>query len=192
MCPWVVFGAKSCPGGLLARFGLLACWFVGVWTESCLEMCKKHLMLEFAQQSHQESMKNHRKSSQNGPKSFQNRPKTTPKSMKMRPSTFSAPNRALVGSRTLPGIFRHLPGNTFGAFLAENGSPLGHIVAENRSKIWFLRIDGHLDPQKMVSGRRSGRHMWNIKKRTMQQLKLFDGSEPRLAQASLLIWSELP
>ena len=37
MRPWIVFGAKSYPSGLLARwFGLLACWFVGMWSESYL------------------------------------------------------------------------------------------------------------------------------------------------------------
>ena len=47
-------------------------------------------MLEFAQKSHQQSMKNHRKSSQNDPKPYRNQPL---KEKKIRPNTESKKER---------------------------------------------------------------------------------------------------
>ena len=41
--------------------------------------------------------------------------------------------------------------------LAENGSPLGHIVTPNRSQISLVSIDRRLDPPKMTSGRWFGK-----------------------------------
>ncbi len=58
--PWIVVGANSCRGGLLARwFGLLACCFVGLWPKGVTwKRCEKHsVMLEFNQKSFQKSLK---------------------------------------------------------------------------------------------------------------------------------------
>ncbi len=52
--------------------------------------------------------------------------------------------------RRLQDASRNFP--TFGAFLAENGPPLGHIVAQNRSS-----IDRRLEPPTITSGKGFGK-----------------------------------
>ena len=153
-CGFVVCDQMACSlGGLFFWFvGSLACGLKVTW-----KMCKKTWCLN--------SLKNHINKQWN---IIENPPKIVPNpthiDQKRHPNQwkcvlgpFSAQNRDQVGSRTLPGFFRLLPGNTFGAFLAENGSPLGHIVAENRSKILFLSIDRRLELPKMTSGRVFGK-----------------------------------
>ena len=59
-------------------------------------------MLEFAQKSHQQSMNNHRKSPKVVPNPTKIDQKRHPNQWKCVLGAFSAPNRAQVGSRTLP------------------------------------------------------------------------------------------
>ena len=81
---------------------------------------------------------------QNSMKILPKSTKNGPKSRKIRPWT-------VFGAKSRPGRLQdappHLPGNPFGAFLAEKGAPRGHLGAQLGSKIGSklitlgLRID---------------------------------------------------
>ena len=113
-------------------------------------------------------------SSNIGPKSFQNQQKTAPDRYKYALWAFSALNRAQVGSRDDPG---HLPGNPFGAFLVENGTPGGHFGSaglQNPTKIALLGLDRRRVPRKMTSGRGFAKNIKIIPKIHESKPTLFD------------------
>lgn len=119
------------------------------------------------------------------PKSLQNRPKTIPNRWTCILGTFSAPNRAEVSSMEASSGKGSARKNTFWLKLSPQGRFLDPWQIGNRSKIALLRIEGHLDPPKMASGRGFAKNVkieWTIDATSL----LFDGAEPRLALYSSL------
>ena len=94
----------NAPRALRQATGLLVCWRV-VW-RICMKIC-----LNLNARIHSKIVlkiyeKNIEKSFNIDPKFFKNRPETIPDRWKCVLGTFSAPNRAQVGSRTLGAICR--------------------------------------------------------------------------------------
>ena len=98
--------------------------------------------------------------------------------------------RRQIAPRSAQGTTKPEGAIDCGSFFGQKGRPKGRfrdpLKIENRSKNAFSRLDGHLDPPKMLFGRGFGK-TWKFDEKSTRKWKVFDGSEPRLALYSSLI-----